>query len=79
MDEKKGKRPRLIQYVDYVVRIWGGIVIGAMTFVVLLQVVARFVFNRPLPWPEEVAQWLLVGCAYIGSTLIENRGFYIRV
>lgn len=39
--------------------------VAAMTFVVLLQVVFRYVLNNALPWSEELARYLMVWMTFL--------------
>ncbi|MEM7302186.1 MAG: TRAP transporter small permease subunit [Pseudomonadota bacterium] len=36
------------------------VALGLMVFVILLQVVARYIFNNALPWPDEAARFLML-------------------
>ncbi|MEO0637046.1 MAG: TRAP transporter small permease subunit [Pseudomonadota bacterium] len=38
----------------------GWIALGLMVFVILLQVVMRYIFNAALPWPDEAARFLML-------------------
>lgn len=51
----------------------------AMIAVTGLQVVLRFGFNKPLPWPEEMARLLFTWMAYLGAALAYRRGSHIRL
>ncbi len=47
--------------------------------VVLLQLVARYVFNSSPGWTEEIARYLLIGVTFIGSVLAMRKGSHISV
>ncbi|MCA0920896.1 TRAP transporter small permease [Pseudooceanicola nanhaiensis] len=42
---------------------------GAMLLVVLLQVVARYIFASPPFWTEELARWLMIWGGLLGATV----------
>lgn len=44
-----------------------------------LGVIFRYVINRPLGWPEEVARMALVWMTFLGSYLAFRRGAHIHV
>jgi TRAP-type C4-dicarboxylate transport system permease small subunit len=73
--EKRAQRIRSL--IDHILHIWAGLMLVCVTLLVLLQVVARFVFNRPLPWPEEVSQFFVVVSVFISLFLIENGDKYV--
>lgn len=59
---------------------WIGIVLVlAMAIVVNLQVVARYVFDKPFIWPEEVSRLILVWMAFVGAAALIRRGGDIAV
>ncbi|MDK3018186.1 TRAP transporter small permease [Pseudodonghicola flavimaris] len=59
----------LTRGVNTVAGIFAVICFGAMLLVVLLQVVARYVFAAPPFWTEELARWLMVWGGMIGATV----------
>lgn len=66
--------------VDRVVLEWAGaccltVLMGAMG----LQVVMRYVFNRPLDWPEELARYLFIWATFIGAALVLRDDAHLRV
>jgi TRAP-type transport system small permease protein len=42
------------------------LLIGAMVLAIFLQVVARYLFNFPLAWPEELGRFLFAWIVFIG-------------
>jgi TRAP-type C4-dicarboxylate transport system permease small subunit len=52
---------------------------GAMTTVVILGVVARYVMLNPLSWTEEVARYLLVWLAIVGVPIVTRRRAHIGI
>ncbi|MDQ7249397.1 TRAP transporter small permease [Dongia sedimenti] len=51
------------------------IVIAAMA----AQVTLRYFFHSPLPWPEELSQFLLVGMSFLGMYVGIRRNQHIRI
>ena len=59
---------------------WIGIaLVSAMAAVVNLQIVARYVFDKPFIWPEEVSRLILVWIAFVGAAALVRRGGDIAV
>ena len=46
------------------------ILIGAMTAVIAVQVIFRYVLNDALPWTEEVARYLMVWMTFLGVPIM---------
>ncbi|KMK68982.1 TRAP transporter small permease [Puniceibacterium sp. IMCC21224] len=46
-----------------------------LTVVVLLQVVARYVFHQPPAWTEELARYAMIWAGLIGATMAFKRRF----
>lgn len=44
-----------------------------------LQVLSRYVLEAPLPWTEELARFLLVWVAFLGSASVTRRKMHIAV
>jgi len=44
-----------------------------------LQVLSRYVLEAPLPWTEELARFLLVWVAFLGSASVARRKMHIAV
>ena len=51
----------------------------AITAVVFLQVISRYVFNYPFDWPEEMARYLFVWVALLGAALALQRGAHFSI
>jgi TRAP-type C4-dicarboxylate transport system permease small subunit len=56
-----------------------GALMVAITAVVFLQVVSRYVFNYPFDWPEELARYLFVWVALLGAALALKRGAHFSI
>ena len=51
----------------------------AMTALVLVQVVLRYVLNVPLVWVEEVTVFLMIWMAFMGAAIGVRRGAHIAM
>jgi C4-dicarboxylate transporter DctQ subunit len=59
---------------------WLLVIIGAaMSVIVFLQVVFRFVIYVPFPWSEEIARYLMIWMGMLGSVVALNKGRHIGV
>ena len=48
-------------------------------FVLLLQVVSRYVFNRPITWTEELARFIQIWITYLGLNYALRNHAHIRI
>jgi TRAP-type transport system small permease protein len=58
------------------------ILVLSMAIVVValaMQVVLRYFFHAPLPWPEELSQFLLVWMSFLGMYVALRRNQHIRI
>ena len=53
--------------------------LAAMSVVVFIQVVCRFVLKSSLPWSEEVSRYLLVWVSFLGGAYGVRQGAHIGV
>ena len=51
----------------------------AMTSMVFMQVVMRYVFNAPIGWAEELPRFAFVGLSFFGAAILVHQGRHIRV
>jgi TRAP-type C4-dicarboxylate transport system permease small subunit len=56
----------------------GGLM-AAITGVVFLQVVSRYVFSYPFDWPEELARYLFIWVALLGAAVALKRGAHFSI
>lgn len=47
--------------------------------VIIVQIVLRYVFNRPLVWSDEVAQYLFVWISFLGWTMATRKRIHIGI
>ncbi len=57
----------------------GMILISTAIFITGLQVVLRYVFLHPLPWPEELCVICLVWITFLGGSIVTRRDQHIAV
>jgi TRAP-type C4-dicarboxylate transport system permease small subunit len=50
-----------------------------LAIVVFLQFFTRYVLNDSLGWTEEIARYLLIGVAFIGSIMAVRKGSHIAI
>jgi TRAP-type C4-dicarboxylate transport system permease small subunit len=59
------------------------VITGVCVFIFLsaltVQVFFRYVFNNPLPWPEELAKLSFVWCCFVGAAAGTRRKAHIAV
>lgn len=63
-------------------RVVDAVLVAAMatiSFVLVVQVVLRYFFNAALPWPEELAQFLLVLVSFLGMYRAIGLNLHIRI
>ncbi len=57
----------------------GGVFTAVMTVIVGYAVVARYVFNRPIGWSEEISMYLMVWAAFLGAAYTLKEDGHIGV
>jgi TRAP-type mannitol/chloroaromatic compound transport system permease small subunit len=53
--------------------------IFVMIAVIMYEVVARYFFNAPTPWAQDVSRWLQVAYVFLGGAYALQRGYFVRV
>jgi TRAP-type C4-dicarboxylate transport system permease small subunit len=56
-----------------------GLLMTAITVLVFLQVITRYVLEYPLDWPEEAARFLFVWVALLGAVLALRRSAHFSI
>ncbi len=51
----------------------------AMTSMVFIQVVMRYLFNAPIGWAEELPRFAFVGLSFFGAAILIHQERHIRV
>ncbi len=59
----------VIDKMNKVVGILVGLMLAAMSVLILIQVFSRFLVDVPFPWTEEAARYLMVYTVFLGSSL----------
>jgi TRAP-type C4-dicarboxylate transport system permease small subunit len=55
------------------------ILFWVLAAVVFIQFFTRYVLNSSLGWTEEIARYLLIGVAFIGSVMVTRKGSHIAI
>ena len=55
------------------------VLLGAMSVLVFVSTVTRYVFFYPITWGEEAARYMMVWLAYIGASAGLKRGSHLGV
>ena len=50
-----------------------------MAFILLLQIVSRFIVFFPLPWSQELLQYMNIWMVFLGAGVAVKEGGHIRV
>ncbi len=53
--------------------------VATMFLVLLLQIVSRFVLFFPIPWSQELLQYLNIWMVFLGASLAVAEGAHIRI
>ena len=70
------KAGRLLAYIENAVIVTGFLI---MFFVLLAQVIMRYVFNSPLTWSEETARFIFVYVSFVGISIAYRQKAHIRM
>lgn len=76
------RRPALVQIERWVARVVGAFAVAALLAdiaILLIGVIARFGFNRPLVWSDELASIVFLWLAMLGSVLALWTGEHMRL
>ena len=68
----------ILKWIEKILYLIGTTATLGMAVVISLQITSRYLFNLPLPWPEEVAVLLFLVSVYIGVGVIEKDNLHIR-
>jgi len=60
-EEKKGEKLS-VRILD----LFNGLLVAAMSLAIFLQVLARYVFDYPLSWPEELGRFVFAWIVFLG-------------
>jgi len=66
---------RVSQLLDRIATLLSGIALVVLVGAVMLQVVARYVFQQPPAWTEELARYAMIWAGLIGASMSFKRRF----
>ncbi len=55
------------------------VMMAAMTTLVFVNVIARYMFNYSIIWAEEISQYLMIWIAYLGAGLALREGRHVAL
>ncbi len=70
---------KMFHAVDRVMETFSAIILGGMTLMIFVQVLARYVFKSPLAWSEEGARFLFIWMTFIAGYVGARKGQHIGV
>lgn len=70
---------RLMRVATFVVDALAVASFTGMFLCVLVQVVLRYGFDRPLVWSDELARYLFVWCAFLGWIVAARRRSHLAI
>lgn len=56
-----------------------GVVLLALTIIIVLGVIMRYVFDSPLSWVMEVAPWFVIGIVFLPQGFLQQAGRHLKV
>lgn len=65
--------------VEVIVDVLSRAAVVAMTVLVLVQIVLRYIFNAALPWVEEMTVFLMIWMAFMGAAVGVRRGTHVAM
>jgi len=74
-----GKRSNFLRLIRRSVEITIVALFAGLTIVVFVQVVARYVFNQPPTWTEELARFCQVWIILLASSICLRKGSHLAV
>jgi tripartite ATP-independent transporter DctM subunit len=74
----RSERPH-IRVFDATIDAVSAALLIVMVAVTTYQIVMRYVFNSPLPWPEELARWSFLWLVMLGAVTATRLGSHIRM
>jgi TRAP-type C4-dicarboxylate transport system permease small subunit len=70
---------RIIDVATDLAAVVGGLFTGLMTLIVVYAVVARYIFNSPVGWSEEIAVYLMIWVVFLGAAYALKEDAHIGV
>src|SRR5436309_4897747 len=69
----------LLRRLDVAVEALSALLMGALSLLVFVGVVSRYVLVSPMPWIEEIVRLCLVWVTFLGTYLAMRRGQHIAM
>ncbi len=79
VERPAGLVDRFDRLLAWVTEVPAAIAVAAEIVILLTGVVARFVFNRPLTWSDELASIVFLWLAMLGAAIALRRGQHMRM
>lgn len=75
---------RIVDKANRGLEVLVGLALAAMTFLIFLQVLVRFVFAKldiqfSVPWTEELSRYLMIWAIFIGAAIVARRADALAV
>lgn len=70
------KLPLLIESIIMKISVF---LFGIMLVSTLLQVISRYIFQRPFVWTQELIRFLFIWIIYLGCALVSKKDEHIRI
>ena len=70
---------KLCRWLDKVVLSVSGICLAALTILIFIQVICRYLFSNSLSWSEEIARYLEVWIVFICGAYALGRGQHVAM
>jgi len=68
-----------VERISIGLHLFSGIIISVMMFVIVYDVVMRFIFNSPTGWALEIAEYMLATVIFFSLSYVLSRGMHIHV
>lgn len=79
VENHRGIGARVLDAVELLLA-WGSVALLLMLLIAIcVQVVARYVLNRPTSWSEQLAQYAFVWMTLLGSAVVTREGAHLGV
>lgn len=76
---KRNSFQEFMDFVDEIVKVLCIVLMFAMLFCILLQVVTRYILPFSLSWTEELARYIMMWLIFLGASHIAKASSYISV
>ncbi|WP_108660085.1 TRAP transporter small permease [Acuticoccus kandeliae] len=69
----------VLRIVNRVIDVVLVLALATIAAVLVTQVALRYLWHAPLPWPEELSQFLLVGISFLGMYRAFGENMHIKI